>query len=69
MISASAYLPELDDLKKLPAENIQEFHEKGHTLIKNILSEEEINTYRPVIVGAAERYNTEKRKLEERDTY
>jgi ectoine hydroxylase-related dioxygenase (phytanoyl-CoA dioxygenase family) len=69
MISAFTYLPELDDLKKLTSENIQEFSEKGHTLIKNVLSEEEIKAYRPVIVGAAERYNTEKRKLEERDTY
>jgi ectoine hydroxylase-related dioxygenase (phytanoyl-CoA dioxygenase family) len=62
-------LPSLNDLKKLPAENITEFREKGHTLIKEVLSAEEIAAYRPVIVGAAKRYNTEKRKLQDRDTY
>lgn len=64
-----AHLPALDNLKKLPQELIREFHEKGHTLVKNVLSKEEIDAYRPVLVGAADRYNTEKRKLEERDTY
>jgi ectoine hydroxylase-related dioxygenase (phytanoyl-CoA dioxygenase family) len=62
-------LPELNDLKKLPQDNILEFQEKGHTLVKQVLSAEEIEAYRPVIVAAADRYNTEKRKLEDRDTY
>jgi ectoine hydroxylase-related dioxygenase (phytanoyl-CoA dioxygenase family) len=62
-------LPALDDYKKLPDENINEFREKGHTLVKEVLSADEIAVYRPLIVGAAERYNTEKRKLQDRDTY
>jgi len=62
-------LPALDDCKKLSAENINEFREKGHTLVKEVLSPDEIAVYRPVIVEAADRYNTEKRKLEDRDTY
>src|ERR1700761_5922050 len=62
-------LPELDDLKVVQDENVTEFLQKGHTLIKNILSPEEIVVYRPVMVDAAERYNTEKRKMEDRDTY
>src|ERR1700761_6973028 len=62
-------LPSLDDVKKLPAENIDEFQEKGHTLVKGVLTEDEIKAYRPVIVDAADRYNTEKRKLQDRDTY
>ena len=64
-----ADLPMLDNFVKLPAENIQEFQEKGHTLVKDILSPDEIAAYRPVIVDAADRYNTEKRKLQDRDTY
>src|ERR1700733_8060553 len=64
-----ADLPKLDDFKKLPEENILEFREKGHTLVKQVLSAEEVAVYRPVIVGAAERYNTEKRKMQDRDTY
>lgn len=64
-----ADLPLLDDFKTLPAENITEFREEGHTLVKGVLSKEEIEAYRPVIVSAADRYNTERRKLEDRDTY
>jgi ectoine hydroxylase-related dioxygenase (phytanoyl-CoA dioxygenase family) len=62
-------LPELNNFLTVPKENIIEFAEKGHTLVKNILSAEEIAAYRPVIVDAADRYNTEKRALEDRDTY
>jgi ectoine hydroxylase-related dioxygenase (phytanoyl-CoA dioxygenase family) len=62
-------LPGLDNLKKLPPNYIHEFDTKGHTLIKNALSKHEIEAYRPIIVTAANKYNTEKRKLGERDTY
>jgi len=64
-----SHLPGLNDYKKLPAENISEFQEKGHTLVKEVLPAQEIEFYRPIIVNAAEKYNTEKRKLEDRDTY
>ena len=69
METQASQLPGLNNFKKVPAENINEFLEKGHTLVKGILSAEEIAAYRPVIVNAAERYNTEKRKMEDRDTY
>jgi ectoine hydroxylase-related dioxygenase (phytanoyl-CoA dioxygenase family) len=62
-------LPGLNDLKKISEENIKEFRAKGHTLVRDILSAEEIAAYRPVIVEAAEKYNTEKRKMQDRDTY
>ncbi|MCR8560719.1 phytanoyl-CoA dioxygenase family protein [Mucilaginibacter sp. BJC16-A38] len=62
-------LPLLDDLIRTPQDNIDEFQEKGHTLVEGVLSEEEIAVYRPIIVNAADKYNTEKRKLEDRDTY
>lgn len=64
-----AHLPPLDNFIKLSNHNINEFSEKGHTLVHEVLTKDEIDAYRPVIVGAADRYNTEKRKLEERDTY
>jgi ectoine hydroxylase-related dioxygenase (phytanoyl-CoA dioxygenase family) len=69
MIAQAAQLPPLDNFKRLPEQNISEFQQKGHTLVKGVLSAEEINAYRPVILGAASRFNTEKRKLEDRDTY
>lgn len=64
-----ADLPALDNFIKLPAENIQEFRDKGHTLVREVLTADEVAAYRPVIVDAADRYNTEKRRLEDRDTY
>ncbi len=69
MTKPVTYLPQLDDFKDLPDWNIDEFQKSGHTLIKHVLSSEEIAIYRPVIVDAADRYNTEKRKLADRDTY
>jgi ectoine hydroxylase-related dioxygenase (phytanoyl-CoA dioxygenase family) len=69
MSTPISQLPELNDFKPTPVENINEFLEKGHTLVKDVLSPEEIAFYSPVIADAAERYNTEKRKMEERDTY
>jgi ectoine hydroxylase-related dioxygenase (phytanoyl-CoA dioxygenase family) len=68
-MSAISQLPRLDDYKVINRENVNEFLKKGHTLIHEVLSAEEISVYRPVIVHAAQRYNTEKRKMAERDTY
>ena len=62
-------LPQLDNFKEISQDNITEFQQKGHTLIHGVLSEQEIAAYRPVIVDAADRYNTEKRNLADRDTY
>jgi ectoine hydroxylase-related dioxygenase (phytanoyl-CoA dioxygenase family) len=62
-------LPSLDDFIITPQDSIDEFQKKGHTLFSEVLTIDEIAAYRPVIVGAADRYNTEKRTLEERDTY
>lgn len=62
-------LPTLDDYKLINDEQIKEFRKNGHTLTPNLLDEDEVRIYRQVILQAAQKYNTEKRKLEERDTY
>jgi ectoine hydroxylase-related dioxygenase (phytanoyl-CoA dioxygenase family) len=62
-------LPDLNDFKPIPEEQIQQFREEGHTLTPGLLSPGEIAVYHNVISSAALKYNTEKRKLEERDTY
>ncbi|TCK85563.1 phytanoyl-CoA dioxygenase family protein [Albibacterium bauzanense] len=62
-------LPDLNNTINVPKEKVNEFQELGHTLIRNILSKEEISVYHDVLVDAASRYNSEKRKLEDRDTY
>lgn len=62
-------LPLLSQFIKIEEKQILEFRKNGHTLIKNILNSDEVSAYREVINTAAYKYNTEKRALEERDTY
>ncbi|MEO5681631.1 MAG: phytanoyl-CoA dioxygenase family protein [Chitinophagaceae bacterium] len=62
-------LPFLNNFIEIDPLHQQSFRKNGHTLIKGILSPEEAAVYRTAINDAAYKYNTEKRKLEERDTY
>ena len=62
-------LPDLDDYIKISEQQIEEFREHGHTLTKGLLSEDEVAAYRSVVLKSALKYNTEKRKIEDRDTY
>jgi len=59
----------LDSPTTVPEEQIKQFRKEGHTLTRGLLSRDEAALCREVIVDAADRYNTEKRKLEDRDTY
>lgn len=69
MSAITENLPTLNDPINIPKDQIQQFRKDGHTLTPGLLSGDEITAYRKVIAEAAGRYNTEKRKLEDRDTY
>src|SRR5688500_11092045 len=62
-------LPSLDKTITVDEQRINEFRKNGHTITTNVLNRDEINAYREVINKAAYKYNTEKRSLQERDTY
>lgn len=62
-------LPALDSSIDIDTEQQAYFRKNGHVLIPNVLTPTEVSAYRAVINEAAYKYNTEKRKLEERDTY
>src|SRR5450432_3779857 len=62
-------LPSLNNFSEIAPEQKSAFRKNGHTLVKQVLSAEEAGVYRNVINEAAYKYNTEKRKMEERDTY
>jgi ectoine hydroxylase-related dioxygenase (phytanoyl-CoA dioxygenase family) len=62
-------LPSLTETYPVSPEQITEFERNGHILLRNVATTEEITSFRPVINEAAYKYNTEKRKIEERDTY
>jgi ectoine hydroxylase-related dioxygenase (phytanoyl-CoA dioxygenase family) len=62
-------LPELDATYAVTPEQARSYRQNGHILLRNILTPDEVAVYREVIVDAADRYNTETRKMEDRDTY
>lgn len=62
-------LPSLNDYSEISEADIRDFRENGHVLIPRILSPKEVSAYKLVIKNAVDRFNTEKRKLEDRDTY
>ncbi len=62
-------LPDLSDAYPLTEEQVHSYQQNGHILLRQVASAEEVAAYRPIITGAAERYNTEKRSLQDRDTY
>ena len=62
-------LPDLNNSITITNEQIESFRTHGHVLTRNVLQRDEVAAYREVINEAAYRYNTEKRKLEDRDTY
>src|SRR5438067_10780563 len=64
-----AELPDLAHEYALSADRIARYRHDGHILLRGVASAEEVAAYRPVIVDAARRYNTETRPLHERDTY
>jgi ectoine hydroxylase-related dioxygenase (phytanoyl-CoA dioxygenase family) len=51
------------------AAHSRQFRQDGHTLTRQLITEPELKLYRPAILNAVSRLNTEKRRMEERDTY
>src|SRR5215204_5572962 len=62
-------LPSLDQPADIDPVQAEEFRTNGHLLTRKLLSTDEVAAYRQVINDAAYTHNTEKRSLEERDTY
>jgi len=53
----------------LTTAQISEFQKHGHILLRQVASGDEIVFFRPIIHQVSYKYNSEMRKLEERDTY
>lgn len=62
-------LPSLKEDYMLKEEQIKSFRYNGHVLLREVANAEEINAFRPVISEAAYRYNTENKRLQDRDIY
>lgn len=59
----------LDSPYSLSPEQVTEYRQNGHILLRQVCTTEEATHWREVLSAAAERYRTEQRPLEERDTY
>ncbi|MGY4386598.1 ectoine hydroxylase-related dioxygenase (phytanoyl-CoA dioxygenase family) [Pedobacter sp. UYP24] len=66
---ATHKLPRLHTPLQVSEAQSTDFRRNGHIFIPGILQPHELSVYRKVICEAAERYNTEKRELNDRDTY
>jgi hypothetical protein len=62
-------LPDLSAAHDLDPACVEQFDRDGHTAVRGLASQAEVAAYRPLIEAAVRRYSTEKRPLEERDTY
>lgn len=69
MNNSTAALPDLNNFIDVSAEQARQFSKDGYILIPDILSAAEVVAYREVIVAAADKYNSETRKMADRDTY
>jgi len=62
-------LPDLSSEYPITKSQIGAFRNDGHIFLNNLASLPEISFYRAAILDAVKKLNTEKRKLEDRDTY
>lgn len=62
-------LPALDNFMEISDQQIRQANRDGHIFIPGILNAAEVEVYRDVIVKAADKFNSETRKLADRDTY
>lgn len=62
-------LPALDTTYALSQAQIEAYARDGHVLLRGLLSPDEVEVYRQVIVDAAMHHNRETRPIGERDTY
>ena len=62
-------MSQLQEIYKLTEQQKHDCRLNGHALLRNVLTGDELRHYHQVISSAVTRYNTEKRKIAERDTY
>jgi hypothetical protein len=62
-------IPQLDDFICIEENKLDDFRRNGHVLTPGLLDDQEVKIWRDIILAGAYKFNTENRKLEERDTY
>jgi ectoine hydroxylase-related dioxygenase (phytanoyl-CoA dioxygenase family) len=62
-------LPSLEESYELTKEQIESYQEKGHILLRNVATPDEIDIYEPIISNWVRELNYHDKPVEERDTY
>ncbi len=62
-------MPDLSRPYTVSPAQVADFEKNGHILLRTVASIDEVRFFQPIIHRVSHEYNTEKRKLEERDTY
>ncbi len=61
--------PNLSSPYSLSADQIKGYQANGHIFLKELATSDEVSFYRQAILDAVHKMNTERRKMEDRDTY
>jgi len=69
MTYTTGALPDLSEPYHVSEEQAAAYRRDGHVLLRAVCTPAEIARWRPALLAAVERNNTERRPLEERDTY
>ncbi|MFC5405743.1 phytanoyl-CoA dioxygenase family protein [Cohnella soli] len=62
-------LPTIESEYELTAQQLADYEENGHILLRGVASPQEIDAFEPVISGCVQTLNRQNKPLEERDTY
>src|SRR5436190_1377752 len=68
-MNTTATAPDLSSEYALGKDQIQQYQSNGHILCKGLASPGEIAFYRKAILDGVDKLNTERRRMEDRDTY
>jgi ectoine hydroxylase-related dioxygenase (phytanoyl-CoA dioxygenase family) len=68
-MNTTHFAPDLSKDYALTQQQVDQYRSNGHALCRGLASPEEISFYRKAILDGVEKLNTERRKMEDRDTY
>jgi ectoine hydroxylase-related dioxygenase (phytanoyl-CoA dioxygenase family) len=65
----ASFVPSLDSDYKISSDQINQYQQNGHILLRNVATEEELSIFKPVIEDVVHETAMKLKPLEERDTY
>jgi len=69
MDNNTSALPALGEDYALTADQLNDYQDKGHIILRNVATADEISVYEPLISDWVKKLNNHDKPLEERDTY